>query len=177
MYTIGNIYEVPTQIRSLSLTKRIAASGNVIVALGNLGARLAKVRFCIKMCKLSRSGRFFGVFSKSFALFYLGIDLVFTYFIGFKLLCKGPRDVSMRRTVFNTWQLTASRESHCVDRAVAFTPRFHISEINVPFKNSNCFRGTLFKCKCEVYINLLPTPGEQDDGPCEDKLFNFYPIA
>ena len=102
MYTIGNIYEVPTQIRSLSLTKRIAASGNVIVALGNLGARLAKVRFCIKMCKLSRSGRFFGVFSKSFALFYLGIDLVFTYFIGFKLLCKGPRDVSMRRTVFNT---------------------------------------------------------------------------
>ena len=129
MYTIGNIYEVPTHIRSLSLTKRIAASGNVIVALGNLGARLAKVRFCIKMCKLSRSGRFFGVFSKSFVLFYLGIDLVFTYFIGFKLLCKGPRDVSMRRTVFNTWQLTASRESHCVDRAVAFTPRFHISEM------------------------------------------------
>ena len=40
MYTIGNIYEVPTQIRSLSLTKRIAASGNVIVAIGNLGARL-----------------------------------------------------------------------------------------------------------------------------------------
>ena len=100
-----------------------------VVALGNLGARLAKVRFCIKMCKLSRSGRFFGVFSKSFALFYLGIDLVFTYFIGFKLLCKGPRDVSMRRTVFNTWQLTASRESHCVDRALAFTPRFHISEM------------------------------------------------
>ena len=55
--------------------------------------------------------------------------LVFTYFIGFKLLCKGPRDVSMRRTVFNTWQLTASRESHCVDRALAFTPRFHISEM------------------------------------------------
>ena len=91
--------------------------------------RLAKVRFCIKMCKLSRSGRFFGVFSKSFAVFYLGIDLVFTYFIGFKLLCKGPRDVSMRRLVFNTWQLTASRESHCVDRALAFTPRFHISEM------------------------------------------------
>ena len=43
MYTIGNIYDVPTQIRSLLLTKRIAASGNVIVALGNLGARLAKV--------------------------------------------------------------------------------------------------------------------------------------
>ena len=90
---------------------------------------VSQVRFCIKMCKLSRFGRFFGVFSKSFALFYLGIDLVFTYFIGFKLLCKGPRDVSMRRTVFNTWQLTASRESHCVDRAVAFTSRFHISEM------------------------------------------------
>ena len=167
MYTIGSIYEVPTHIRSLSLTKRIAASGNVIVALGNLGARLAKVRFCIKMCKLSRSGRFFGVFSKSFALFYLGIDLVFTYFIGFKLLCKGPRDVSMRRTVFKI--------PLCRSCSSFYTKIPHFR--NVPFKNSNCFRGKLFKCKCEVYINLLPTPGEQDDGPCEDKLFNFYPIA
>ena len=96
------------------------------------GCEVSQCAFCIKMCKLSPSGRFFGVSSKSFVLFYLGIDLVFTHFIGFKPLCKGPRDVSMRGTVFNTWQWHDNwllPGNPIVSIVQAFTPRFHISEM------------------------------------------------